>query len=528
MSPVWRSPSKPWTMCTPKEKALLEVMFKEGELSWKLTKSQQNSYHKVQKWLKRSTQGARYALDISRRWGKSVLLCALALEHGFKRPGSRIVYYAPTHEMVRKIVIPLMDLLLQDCPPGLRPEWAKAEGVYVFKNGSRIEVIGLDVRPDGARGTGVDMVFLDEAGFFLNLEYLVNAVISPQMLGRPHARIIAASTPPVSPSHYWSEAFVPQAIQADAHDLKTLDDADQYSKEEIDNFYALMPGGRNGITARREYRAQHIADDTMMVIPEFQDAEKDRTAKHPETGEEIVILGAVRELEPPTWRDCYVGMDPGWADMTGILYGYLDFPQQLLVIEDEDAVTRHNSFEIATLLKAKEKKLWGKLKRRGGQGFDGLKAQPYLRVSDNNEQRLLYDLSVDHGLAFMASKKDNMIQAVDSLRQCVNAGKLVIHPRCRKLIRTLRNAVWKRVPTMGVGGRMSNGLLGDGGSELGHFDLLPALIYMHRAVQWRRNPNPRLEQHIAGDIKVPHGAPGPQSKWARKDNRYFVKTGRIA
>lgn len=509
MSQVWKSPSKPWSACTAEQRALLEALWKEGDLSWKLTKSQQDSYRKVERWLKRSKQGARYAFDISRRWGKSVLLCLLALTFAFRKPGSRIVYYAPTHEMVRKIVLPLMDLLLQDCPPTIRPAWAKSEGVYEFKNGSRIEVIGLDVRPDGARGTGVDMVFLDEAGFFLNLEYLVNAVISPQMLGRPHARIIAASTPPVSPSHYWSEHFVPEAIQAEAHDLKTLDDADQYSKEEIDNFYALMPGGRNGITARREYRAEHIADDTLMVIPEFQEAQ----------------ATCVREHPAPTWRDCYVGMDPGWADLTGILFGYLDFGAQVLVIEDEVAVQRHNSFEIAALIRRKEQDLWGKLKRRGGTGFDGLKAQPYLRISDNNEPRLLYDLSTEHGLAFSSSKKDNLVQSVDALRQSIQAGKIVIDPRCRKLIRTLKNAVWKRLPSMGIGGRMSNGVLANGGSELGHFDLLPALIYMHRNIAWRRNPNPALEKYVAGDLKVPGKTPGPTSKWYRSGNRYMVKTG---
>lgn len=523
----WKSPSVPWQACTVEQKQMLEALWRACDLSWKLTPSQRDSFKKIMRWMKRSQGGERYALDISRRWGKSVLLCLLAIMFAMGHQGWRIVYIAPTHDMVRKIVVPLMDLLLQDCPPGLGPTWNKSEGTYYFPNGSRIELIGLDVRPDGARGTGVDLVLLDEAGFFTNLEYLVNSVVGPQMLGRAHARIIAASTPPVTPSHYWSESFVPQCIKADAHDIKTLDDADQYTDEEIARFYAQMPGGRNGIAARREYRAQHIADDTMMIIPEFQDAAEDRE----ENGVQV-WRGIVREHDRPTWIDCYTALDPGWTDMSGVLFGYLDFGEQKLVVEDELAESRLNSADIARAIRAKEDKLWGKLKRRGGgSGFDGLKPQPFLRISDNNDPRLLYDLANDHGLTFIATEKDNLIQAVDALRQSVQTGKLIINPRCRKLIKTLRNAVWRKKPEMGFGGKMVNGSFGDGGQELGHFDLLAALIYMHRNVQWRRNPTPRMEGYLHGrqnpNMASPRVAEDPNSsKWLRKGNRYFIKTGK--
>ena len=500
--PAWRSPSKPWHALTPEQKQLQEALWRVGDISWKLTPSQQQTLRAIAKWERDATrQGRIFCLDSSRRWGKSALLVNRRIGKAMRHQGQRYVYCAPTHEQVRKIVVPLFSLMLQDCPPALQPEWSKSEGTYSFKNGTKVELIGLDIRPDGARGTGVDDVDLDEAGFFDGLEYLLMSVLYPQMLGRPHATIVAASTPPTTPSHYWSETMVPQAIANNAHDIKTLDDADQYTKEEIAEFYAAMPGGRNGIAARREYRAEHIADETLSIVPEFRDV-----AEH-----------IIKEIEPPTWRDCYVSLDPGFHDLSAVLFGYWHFANQQLVVEDEIAAPRMNSWEIAQQIKRKELELWKGLKRRSGGSVETMKPQPFLRVSDN-DPRLLFDLSNDHGLVFVSTQKDNLVQQVDAVRVAMQKQQILLHPRTRKLQLHLRNAVWKRAGK--VFGREN---------EFGHFDLVAALIYMWRNVNKRRNPAPDVERVVAGDLRVRGHQPGvPHSKWARKPgtHSFVLKTGR--
>lgn len=497
---AWRSPSKPWAACTPPQRAMLEALWRAGDLSWKLTPSQQSVLTKIEAWERRQERGRVFCIDSSRRWGKSALLSCRRISHAMRHQGRRYVYCAPTHEQVRKIVVPLFDLLMQDCPPALRAEWVKSEGKYVFKNGTEVELIGLDVRPDGARGTGVDGVDMDEAGFFDNLDYLVHSVIYPQMLGRPHATIVAASTPPTTPAHAWSEEFVPKAISEGAHDLKTLDDADQYTPEEIEEFYAAMPGGRNGVTARREYKAEHIADESLTILPEYKDVEK-----------EIVCVVA-----PPAWRDCYVALDPGFHDLSAVLFGYWHFERGALVVEDELAAPRMNSWELAQKIKLKERELWAGLKRRTGTG-DGLKDQPYLRVSDN-DPRLLFDLSNDHSLQFVATQKDNLVQQVDAVRVAMQKSQILIHPRCQKLQRHCRQGVWRK--TGKQFGRES---------EFGHFDLIAALVYLWRNTNKRRNPAPKFESYIMKDIGVKHGpdaATRARTRWSRPDNRLFIRTGK--
>jgi hypothetical protein len=502
--PKWVNPVVPWPTATTAQRTLLDATWRRGELSFQLTPSQCNAHAMIRRW-ERSGRGRIFCLDSGRRWGKSVLLCSLGIEDAVRYPGFRIVYIAPTYDMVKKITMPLMAQLLQTCPPQLRPTLVKSENTYVFPNDSRIELIGLDTRPDGARGTGVDKVLLDESGFFDNLEYLVVSILFPQMLGRDHARLIAASTPPVTPMHYWSTTMVPEAAENDAHDRKTLDDADQYSPEEIAFFYSQMPGGRDGVAARREYRAEHIADETLQIVPEFPKVEKD----------------IVRAIDPPTWRDCYVALDPGFHDMSAVLFGYWHWDQQKLVIEDEIAASRMNSRDLANAIKDKEARLWSELKRRGSSGY-GTKSQPFLRVSDN-DPRLLADLAMEHRLAFVPTQKSDLDKHVNLLRVAIQSGAILIHPRCKKLCLHLRMGVWKQ----------AGKLFAREGGELGHFDLIAALTYMWRNVHKKRNPIPQVERMIMPDIRMPSARPDndngrwkaerEKNPWLRK--RLYIKTG---
>lgn len=507
MSPKWINKVLPWAQATITQRQLLDAAWRQGELAFQLTPSQRSVHSQIKKW-RETGKGRVFALDSGRRWGKSVLLCTIALEEAMRHAGRRIVYLAPTYDMVKKITLPLFAQLLQTCPPNLRPTHVKSENSYVFANGSRIELIGLDTRPDGARGTGVDLVLPDEAAFFDNLEYLVISILFPQMLGRPHARLIAASTPPVTPMHYWSTTMVPEAAANDAHSRRTLDDADQYSREEVEFFYSQMPGGRDGVAARREYRAEHIADETLQIVPEFPKVEKD----------------IVRAVEPPAWRDCYVSLDPGFHDMSAVLFGYWHFHEQKLVIEDEIAAARMNSRDLASAIKDKEAALWKDVRRRGSNGeYTSSKAQPFLRVSDN-DPRLLADLAMDHKLAFVPTVKSDLDKHVNQVRVAIQTGAILIHPRCKKLCLHLRMGVWKQ----------AGKLFAREGGELGHFDLIAALTYMWRNIHKRRNPMPVIDRMLMPDIAMPKSrAQNDNGRWQaaregnawRRNKRLYIRTG---
>ena len=501
----WVSQVKPWAACSPERKVELLHCWTVGELEHLLTPGQCEANAAIERWSASPLRrGLIYILDISRRWGKSVLLCKRALEKAIRNPGWRIVYCAPEYKMVNKILVPLMGMLLLSCPPGLHgtedgqgPKWVSKENAYVFNNGARIELIGLDVNPDGARGQFIDYAFIDEGGFFDKLEYVINSVVMPMMMGRAHARLECASTPPVSPAHFWSSELVKQAKDDNAHDTRTIEDAAQYSSEEIEMFIRLA-GGRRHTTCRREYFAEHVTDENMAIIPEFRDV-----------ADEIVM--AMETL--PHWRDCYESMDPGWNDHTAVLFAYVDFEQALLVIEDEISAPRLTSDDIAAAIKLKEEALWGKSMCRGANNRP--RPQPYQRWSDRDPEKI-DDLRRDHGIVFYPTqkKKDALEADINALRNAIAAKRIRIHPRCKRLIADLKNGVWKNAARK----------IFAHSSDLSHFDTIAALVYLWRNVDLRRNPAPPEERFVRSNRDETSGylsqAAQRKSRWHRRGFRY--------
>lgn len=489
---VWKSPVIVWSQQTVQQRQISALSWKRGDLDYKLTPNQLLTDHKVEAWIKRGDlegEGRVFAIDSSRRFGKSAYLCKKGISFAIKRPGSRIVYCAPTYEEAKKIIIPLMAKMFEDCPPSQAAEWMRSEKTFRFPNGSWIEIVGLDINPDGARGPAVDLVLLDEAGFFDNLMYLLHSVLFPQMLGRDHARIICASTPSKTPGHYWSAELVPECISKGAHDLKTLLDADQYTDREKREFIKACPGGHRGSTCLREYFCCHIIDSEAAIIPEFADVR-----------EKVIV-----EVPEPEWFDGYTVMDPGFNDLAAVLFGYWHFELSKLVIIDEFARPRANSRKVADGIKRIEAEHWGKKVRRGANYL--LRPQPYMRYSDNNPG-LLADMHDEHGLTFSAVQKGSLDKMVDSVRIMMQDEKILIHPRCTKLIAHLDKGVWKTRKT----GAVKRPSFDNPGGEFGHYDLIAALVYMVLMVNQRRNPRPKQAEVVRGDMVV-RAEPGKVSRW---------------
>jgi hypothetical protein len=516
--PKWVPVAQPWRTLDKKGQALATKLWKAGTLRHLLTPSQQTVDARMTEWSLRYAinfakriddptrlrLGRIFMLDCSRRWGKSALLLKRALEFGATQKGWRMIYMGPEYKELIKIVDIIMPMLVLDCPPGLLgkehgPDWARGEQTYHFRNtGSRLEIIGLDKNPDGARGPAVDYAFGDEMGFLKNLEYTLRSIVSPQLLGRDHARLELASTPPVSPAHYWSSTLVPQAKNEGAHDKKTIEDADQYSVEEIED-EIHNAGGRRHTTCLRELFCEHVADSNLAIIPEYREMES----------------RIVKAWTAPKWRDCYTVMDPGWKDHTAVLFGYVDFENAKWVIEDEISAPRMNSAAVAEAVKLKESQLWKGVFCVGAN--QRLRAQPLWRFSDR-DKHLQEQLAREHDLLFQFTRKTDLDQHINALRVAIHSGNVIIHPRCTRLRDDLRNGVWKNDARK----------IFAHSDDAAHFDTVAALMYFIRNADLKRNPAPREEkfvrstrnENLSGHTEA---AALKTSKWSRRGHLYRIR-----
>lgn len=444
-----KSPKSPQQTITNKvitpEKAK-EALWKRGNLQFKLNKTQKELYD----FVKNNPQQI-LVIAASRRLGKSYFLLTLAFEECLKRPNTIVKYAAQTtKDVVNNIAKHLIKEITQDCPKELLPVYHSHHYTLTFPNGSQIHFSGTEQgRAENLRGSNAHLCIIDEAGFCNDLHYIVKSVMFP-LTTLTKGKIILASTPSKSPDH----PFISMMYEAEVEGRlikKTIYDNPMITPEDIERI-ANEIGGIDSVEFRREYLVEPITSEEDAVIPEFT---------------KEVELDIVKEYLKPPYYVGYVGMDIGGKDLTAILFGYYDFANARIIIEDELIYDKKAlSDDIAAGIKLKENELFR----------DAVKI---FRYCDNNNIILINDLAIKHEIYFHPSPKDDKEAALNDLRLRIKSRKLIINPKCRNLIAHLKSAIWAK-----------NKKSFARSSQFGHYDCIDALLYMVRNINYNFNPYP--------------------------------------
>lgn len=439
-------------------KAYRESLWYQGDLSFDLRRHGQTwLYEFVRKQLAERPGPDPFLIETHRRFGKSHYGLMPACERCIKYPGQRVVYSAPTKEQALPIVRPNLAKVLQSCPPELKPKPNKWQ--YIFRNPawpqpaepSLIEVFGINANPDAARGAFCDMLVIDEAGYVDRLEYFLNHVMSWQFMGRENVLVLMISTPPPSMDHPFITKYIPEAKSRNRYfGIKFSENPDVTPLDEA--FVLQLCGSRDSVAWRREAEIEHVTDPDFMIVPEWLTARKT----------------AIRSQERPSFYYPFISADLGWSDYSHILYGYVDFEQQRLVIVDEIWTHYESEGSIAAAICLKEREVFSE--------------SPLLsnvtRIADT-PLLTLHSLYQDHKVYFESAWKHDADTTLAQLRTSVQRGKIVIDPRCEQLIYQLDNGIWNEKRTDFVRS-----------TTLGHCDGIKALAYMNRQAPWDKNPFP--------------------------------------
>ena len=437
------------------KQAAYAELWRRGEVSFLLDPNQkhlrtiyQNSKEKTNVWL------------LARRSGKSYALLVLAFEQCMKNPKSTVKYLGPTKLMIKTIVRPLVETILETCPQDLKPKLKESDYIYYFPNGSELQMAGADSgHAEKLRGGDSSLILVDEAGSIDKLKYIIQSVLIPTTL-LTKGKLILASTPPVESEHDFL-SYIEESQLNNTITKKTINDNPRLTPQDIEDAKKEM-GGEHTDGYRREYLCEIIKDGNSSVIPEFDDE---------------LIKEIVKEHNKPPFYDCYVAMDLGFKDYTALVFGYYDFRKALIVIEDELLIdfkqSNMNLKKLGELIKHKEEALWTNVMTNETR-------KPSLRVSDIDYIVLQELYNATHGLiSFTPATKTDKESTINNLRTLLSSRKIVIHPRCTNLIRHLQNVKWNK--TKQSFGRSA---------ENGHYDLVDALLYFIRHISVSRNPYP--------------------------------------
>ncbi len=457
-----------------------------GDIRFKLDCDQREDFAVI--WPNFAEPGSRPTTDviaaISRQRGKSFLACATATMFCLRFPFTSVKYASKTQKSVYSIVEPQFRTILADCPDELRPNFDRMRGVWSFQNGANVTVAGTDNKHyENLRGTSSHLNIKDEAGFFDDYEE-VDAVLAPQLLTTGGVTL-EISTPPESAGHPFEQRFHAASIQGRAihrqiwnHPRMTEGEILFFLSKEADKRGMSLEEFKKTTYFRREFLAEFVTEETRAVVPGWS----------LERARESVV-----EVSRPPFFDAYVGLDLGFGDPHGGLFGWWDFPRQWLVIEDELLLRSANTLVLTEAMKAKEVALWGVDKfagtLRGAKEIqdlpdylreaagDGAPLQPYLRVGDNDPLALA-DIQQNHRYTVLPTRKDDLHLQCDQVDVMVRRGQIKIHPRCTNLIQQLHTAIWNRTRTTFER------------NSLGHSDLVAALVYLVRNLRRHKDPRP--------------------------------------
>lgn len=523
---VWQSPVIPWDQCDPKRQAALRKVWSVGDLRFKMHPSQLEVHEQIRaSWKSTDSSMERlFACDISRQHGKDFLMSCIGIGECLRRRfPTRIVYFAPTKEMLKELIVPTIVTVFQDCPPELRPieiqkgTFERTADTLTWPWGGRIPLVGGDLHPDRLRGPATYGFLGTEVAFIEGLVDLTEGVLLPQLLTIPDGWVIYASTPPVVKGHPWTTKYIPEAKTRGMYAKRVITDNPRLSKRQVEAAIKSL-GGPESTRVRRELFCEHIVESEAVVIPEFSEKENIVPDDYP----------------MPTHVDCYTALDPGIIHAAGGLGAWFDFENDRLVIDWDFARPGLNSAAIARIVKAREWQFWGKVPQKNDRlteqawedeirliekefvpGFPvrqgtitsfregAIRPAPAARYSDT-QLEVIASLSTEHGLVFSPARKDDLEAQINAFRLRIGERRIVFKARCVNAINHVQNAQWTKQRTK----------FAEQPGGAGHFDCLAAGIYLNRMMPWGKNPNPTVWKDPRTH-HIPRGAVKDQSPTSR-------------
>lgn len=418
------------------------VLWTRNELSFKFHAGQKvidEAYRKVTAKL--------FVANCSRRFGKTYWVVTECIRVARSKDRARVKVATAFLTDLEEFIIPAFENILDDCPDHLRPKWNATKKKYIFANGSEIQLIGLDRKPNGGRGNYCDLYVFDEAAYIKNVSYIYSSVVVPMTMYREGARVIMISTPPKSPIHDFKD-FCIKAKHEDAYVELSIYKNPMVTPEIIAEYKAECLTITDW---EREYECQFVTDETLAIVPEMKSYN---------------YMRAQTDKNYPFYHK-YNAMDLGVRDLNVNLFAYYDFVRAKIVVERE-LVMSGPKMITPTLHRAIadiETELWG-------QGVE-----PYKRVADNNNPMLLQDLGSIHNMFFHSTSKDTLHAMVNALRVWFAQGRVEIDESCVFLIDSLKYGIWNETRSEFARSK-----------TLGHFDALAALMYLVRNIDEHTNP----------------------------------------
>ena len=363
------------------------------------------------------------------------------------KPDSRIVYINLTFENAIEQMYSKVIEEAKRCEIAISHD-DKNAGIIHFANGSVVHFKGNKDRAqaDKLQGFGNRLVIIDEAQSQINMNYLIDTIISPTLMDYEDSVLLLTGTPPRRKGTYFEAAWNNPTWT-------------KYSWTMFQNPYIKNPDAEidrkceeKGITRdsafiQREFYGKIVYDTEAQVFKDYK-----------------VYQGAIPQDFIPT--HIYTGVDFGFADYNGIVTMAANVEQKRAYVIFE---RKFNKATVSMIVDAVR------------EGFeDGkrfiIERNPNADLSncqiftDTNEKSITYELSQTYGLpAYCAYKYDRAL-AFETLAEWCRTGR-ILNIEGGEVANEFEQTLYKRDDLDNITSELDDGF---------HPDITMALLYASR------------------------------------------------
>jgi len=237
-------------------------------------------------------------LCLGRRFGKSALMCYMAVRWALTRPNSKIYIVGPLLTTQREIILS-SGLLLNMVPRKYMADYNKTEGRVNFTNGSFIRVVGAD-DPEHLRGLSISLLLVDEIKDVK--PEVIDTILNATLVDEDAPMILAGTPPEVAEHRFWDYVEEYKTSPDCRYYHGTTYDNPHLKREVVDRQRASYEKRGDLDIFMREFMAEYVPGGKRAVFPML-------TQNHIYPYE--TLLNNIRR-NPHQWQ-YYCTMDPGTA-----------------------------------------------------------------------------------------------------------------------------------------------------------------------------------------------------------------------
>lgn len=416
----------------------------------------------------------------SRKVGKTAFAILVALEFGWKNPGSIIRHVLSNQTQAAEIIEPLINSFIKKVIPSeLLPEYKVSRKAFFFKNGSVIHLSGA--HPDNiekSAGPSCDLMIFDEIAIWEgDVHHALYDILYPQGTLTQMKKVFIC-TPPLDLNSYYIQKIHPKLLDKNTLITLTIDESPLLTAREIEQL-AEQYGGRDSAEFRRQFLCQLIPSDTSRLTPEFDSIS--HTFSKLTAPPKFVEYG---KGEIPQVYQYFICADTATnVNNTAILVGYYDHHLNKLIIEEEKIMCDVSSTPIAGELLF----LISQYKSFSYHPEHGIIVIIDAFEGEHSEYSFIHNIPHKHAL------KGKVEDTISKLRSALTNDRILISKNCKRLIWELDTCVWKK--------SVSELKQIQTDKEGKHGDAVMALAYMLKAVNWRFRPETSGFKFKLGDYR---------------------------